>query len=95
MAHDVPVPPDLAAWINAARLRLDLSVEETARLCDISGTYLHGVPTGRRLLAPAVARSLIALLQLDTAMADEVLRTATGRYGSIGGLGVVYTDPSP
>ncbi len=95
MAHGVPVPPDLAARINAARLRFDLSVEETARLCDISGTYLHAVLTGRRLLAPAVARRLIAVLQLDRAMADEVLRTADGRYGSTGELGVVYTDPSP
>ena len=94
MSREVSVPPDLASRLNAARLRLDLSVTETARLCDLSRQHLHDVLMGRRLLAPAVARRLIAVLQLDSATAEEVLRTADGRYVSTGGFGVVHTDAS-
>lgn len=89
MAPDRPVPPDLAARLNAARLRAGLSVAELARACSLSRGHLHEVLTGKRTLSAAVTRRVMAVLHLHEPMATDLVEHATGRHVSSAGFGIV------
>lgn len=86
------IPPDLGDRINQARRRAGLGVVETARACDISVEHLGDILAGTRTPGDVVARRLIEVLEVDDAMADDLIHHAGGSHRSTGGSGTVLTD---
>lgn len=72
MAQDRPIPPDLAARIDTARIRAGFSIHDLARACSVEEHHLFEVLTGARGLNPAVARRLMAALHLHESIEADL-----------------------
>lgn len=64
MAPDRPVPRELAAQLDEARVQAGYTVDELADACSLSRDHLHDVLAGTRPISPVVARRLLAALYL-------------------------------
>ena len=84
MAQDRPIPPDLAARLDTARIRAGFSIHDLARACSLEEHHLFEVLTGVRPLSPAVARRLLAALHLHESVATEVMEHAHGPAAGTG-----------
>jgi hypothetical protein len=76
MTHDRPIPFDLVARVDAARVLVGFTVTELASACSVSGGHLQAVLDGEVELTPAVARRLLAVLHMHETAGTDLMHDA-------------------